>query len=213
MAPSAAALQIDPCGAVRTLHALVGRVEAESVCSVGHSERVAGLARALALNAGWCRERADRLHEAALVHDIGKIALSREVLGRHGELTYEEYEHVKSHVIIGVRMVGDVLGEEQTRWIREHHERWDGFGYPFGRRGEEISQGGRLLAIADSIDAMTSPRIYRPTIAIGDALAEVGANAGTQFAPGAMDRLTPCVGGLVSPAGVGLGGVEPGESQ
>jgi HD-GYP domain-containing protein (c-di-GMP phosphodiesterase class II) len=203
VASSATAHQIDRCGAVRTLHALVGRVEAESVCSVGHSERVAGLARALALSAGWCRERADRLHEAALVHDVGKIALRREVLGSHDKLTDEEYEHVKSHVIIGVRMVGDVLAEEQTRWISEHHERWDGFGYPSGRRGEEISQGGRLLAIADSFDAMTSPRIYKPTISLVDALAEVGANAGTQFAPDAMDRLIPCVGAIGSPADAG----------
>lgn len=181
--------------AVRTLHALVAQVEAENVESVGHSDRVARLARQLALLAGWSAGRASRLYEAALLHDVGKIALRREVLGKPGRLTEEEYDHVKSHAAIGARMVSGLLDPEQVAWIREHHERWDGGGYPDGLRGVEISDGGALLAAADSFDAMTSPRTYKAAMSTDEGLAEARANSGHQFAPATVEHLHEALAG------------------
>lgn len=175
--------------AVQTLHALVAQVEAENVESVGHSDRVARLAHQLALLAGWSADRASRLYEAALLHDVGKIALRREVLGKPGRLTAEEYEHVKSHAAIGARMVSGLLDAEQVAWVRGHHERWDGGGYPDGLRGADISDGAALLAAADSFDAITSPRAYKAAMSTREALAEVRAGSGRQFAPAAVEHL------------------------
>jgi HD-GYP domain-containing protein (c-di-GMP phosphodiesterase class II) len=104
--------------ALRTLHALVARVEADDVATAGHSERVAGLAYHLALAAGWSKGAASRLHEAALVHDVGKIALRRDVLAKPGRLDAEEYEHVKTHAVLGERMLRGLLDDEQVRFPR-----------------------------------------------------------------------------------------------
>jgi HD-GYP domain-containing protein (c-di-GMP phosphodiesterase class II) len=175
--------------AVRVLHWMVAAVEANDVASSGHSARVAERARELALAAGWSTGQADRLYEAGLVHDVGKLALSREVLGKPAGLTGDEYDHVKGHAELGARMVSELLDPEQVRWIREHHERWDGRGYPYGLRGGEISEGGTLLAMADSFDAMTSPRVYKPAMGIQEALADARSNAGRQFSPAAVHHL------------------------
>jgi HD-GYP domain-containing protein (c-di-GMP phosphodiesterase class II) len=174
---------------VRTLHALAAVVEAKDVASTGHTDRVAELVHRLAVTAGWSPDRAARLREAALLHDVGKVALRAEVLSKPGRLTTEEYEHVKTHAAIGARMVASVLDTEQTAWVRQHHERWDGCGYPDGIGAGEISDGGALLAMADAFDAMTSPRAYKRARTIDDALAEARAGAGSQFAPRAVALL------------------------
>jgi putative nucleotidyltransferase with HDIG domain len=193
---------LDRREAVEALHSLIVRLEEDSVSLAGHSERVSALAGELAIAAGWCRADADRLREAALMHDIGKIARSLKVLGKQDRLTAEEYEHVKTHALLGARMVAGLLDEEQTRWVGEHHERWDGTGYPFGRRGVEISEGGRLLAVADSFDAMTSARLYQRAMTVGEALAEVRAKAGTQFDPDAAYLLIAVVSRTTSVSAV-----------
>jgi putative two-component system response regulator len=90
-------------------------------------------------------------------------------------------------------MVSGLLGGEQTRWVAEHHERWDGTGYPIGRRGVEISEGGSLLAAADSFDAMISARLYRLAMTVGEALTEVWGKGGTQFDPHAAHLLVTVV--------------------
>jgi HD-GYP domain-containing protein (c-di-GMP phosphodiesterase class II) len=175
--------------ALRSLHALVARVEADDVASAGHSDRVGALAYRLALAAGWSKGAASRLHEAALVHDVGKIALRRDVLAKPGRLDAEEYEHVQSHAVLGERMLRGLLDDEQLAWVRQHHERWDGGGYPDGLQGIELSEGAALLAAADSFDAMTSPRAYKQAMGADEGLAEACVNAGRQFSPAAVIHL------------------------
>jgi HD-GYP domain-containing protein (c-di-GMP phosphodiesterase class II) len=174
---------------VRTLHSLAAVVEAKDVASTGHTDRVASLVHRLATVAGWEPERAARLREAALLHDVGKVALRSEVLSKPARLTEEEYEHVKTHAAISARMVASVLDAEQTAWVRQHHERWDGRGYPDGLQASEISEGGALMAMADAFDAMTSPRAYKAAMSVEEALLEARAGCGTQFAPPAVGLL------------------------
>ena len=122
-----------------------------------------------------------RLREAGLVHDVGKIGVPDRILFKPGRLTKEEYEEIKQHAQIGAEMVVDVLTPEQVSWVRGHHERWDGAGYPTGLMGEEIPLGARILALADAWDVMTSQRSYHDPLTIEDALAECRRCAGGQF--------------------------------
>ena len=143
----------------------------------------------LATAAGWPVSRAARLHEAGLLHDVGKIGLPDAVLFKPGRLTLEEFEQVKQHAPLGANIAAEVLDAEQVEWIRHHHERWDGTGYPDGLAGAEPGDGAHILALADAWDVMTSLRSYKSPLAVPDALAECRAQAGRQFAPWTVDAL------------------------
>lgn len=151
-----------------------------------HSDRTAVLVERLALALGWQPDRAEALKEAALLHDIGKIGVPDAVLLKPAPLSPLEYETVKAHAELGASIVVDLLTPEQTGWVRWHHERWDGTGYPDGLAGEEIPEGARLLAVADAWDTMTRSRGYRPPLDRARALAEFERGAGRQFWPGAV---------------------------
>ena len=122
------------------------------------------------------------LHRAAELHDIGEIAVSEGVLGKAGVLTPEERGLIRSHSAAGEQIFEplDFLGPERPL-IRSHHERVDGSGYPDGLRGDEIPKLARMLALADSFDAMTSERPYRPAMTRSRAAKEIEAEAGRQF--------------------------------
>ncbi len=141
---------------------LINAMEAKDVYLRGHSHRVALLGGAIAGALGLGSEMADKIHLAGRLHDVGKIGISEAVLNKNGPLTVDEFAHVKDHVKIGLEILqplqhlGDVL-----LYIRDHHEHWDGTGYPFARAGEEITIGGRILTAADAFDALTSKRAYR----------------------------------------------------
>jgi len=142
------------------LRALARAIDAKDTSTMQHSERVADLARRLALGRGWEPGRAAMLAEVALVHDVGKIGVPDAVLLKPGRLTYVEYEVVKEHAALGAQITSEILAEEQVSWLRGHHERFDGGGYPDGLAGEAIPEGARLLAMVDSYDAMTASRSY-----------------------------------------------------
>jgi diguanylate cyclase (GGDEF)-like protein len=165
------------------IRALARAVDAKDPATQRHSERVALLARELAEHLAWAPERVTLLEEAALVHDVGRLGVPDAVLLKRNRLEPDEYEIVKSHAALSAEIVGDVLAPEQVAWIRGHHERPDGAGYPDGLLGPQISDGAALLAVADAFDVMTSERPYSSARDRMQALEECKALVGRQFAP------------------------------
>ncbi|MGZ4275179.1 MAG: HD-GYP domain-containing protein [Solirubrobacteraceae bacterium] len=169
--------------------ALARAIDAKDPATSQHSERVARLAVRLATELGWEPERVALLCEAALVHDVGKLGVSDAILLKPALLTAEEHEEMRTHAQLGAEIAGEVLEPEQVAWVRHHHERPDGRGYPDGLIAEEIPQGAALIALADSVDVMVSDRPYSRPKSWPDAIAECRALAGRQFDPAAVDAL------------------------
>jgi diguanylate cyclase (GGDEF)-like protein/putative nucleotidyltransferase with HDIG domain len=172
------------------LRALARAIDAKDQTTRRHSERVAELAGKLARTVDWPPDRVQLLSEAALVHDVGKIGVADALLLKEGRLTAEEYDRLKQHAELSAQIVQDVLTPEQVEWIRAHHERPDGRGYPRGLAGDEIPEGATLLALADAWDVMTLSRPYSTPKGMADALEECRGLVGRQFAAGAVDALT-----------------------
>jgi diguanylate cyclase (GGDEF)-like protein len=183
------AQHLERSAALRGLRALARAIDAKDAMTRRHSERVAALASQLAGAAGWNTARAGRLHEAALVHDVGKIGVPDAVLTKPGRLTREEFEQVKLHAALSAQIVAEVLDDEQTAWVAAHHERPDGRGYPRGLTAQDISEGAALLAVADAWDVMTASRPYSTPKAPEAAMAECRELAGAQFFATAVDAL------------------------
>ncbi|TVQ60243.1 MAG: HD-GYP domain-containing protein [Phycisphaerales bacterium] len=167
-----------------TLKALTASIDAKDRYTRGHSERVAHLTKQLARRAGMSDETLERYHIAGLVHDVGKIGVPESVLRKPGRLTDDEFEWIKRHPEIGHRILRDIPQlSDVLPGVLYHHERWDGGGYPHGLRGEDIPMVARVMAIADSFDAMSSTRTYRPAMPRDRVLAEIRNCAGSQFDP------------------------------
>ena len=179
----------EPGAALVALEALALAADARDPQERRHSEGVARLAERIALAAGWAPETARSLRQAALLHDVGKIGATDDVLRKTGPLSGDERARIALHVELGVRMAAGVLGDLQLSWIRGHHERWDGGGYPDGLAGDQIPEGACFIAVADAWDAMTSPRVYASQLSPEQALEEVRRNAGRQFSPAAVEAL------------------------
>jgi putative nucleotidyltransferase with HDIG domain len=149
-----------------------------------HSRRVARYALAIAREMGLSRTDQELLFLAGLLHDLGKIGVAGRILNKPGGLTPEEWLEIKKHPIRGYGIVKEVTGsEELAKAVLYHHERYDGRGYPAGLKGEEIPFFARILCVADSYEAMTATRPYRPALPAGEALAELQLGAGGQFDP------------------------------
>lgn len=174
---------------LRGLRMLSRAIDARDNTLRWHSERVADVAVALAVALGWSPAACARLHEAGLVHDVGKIGVPDSVLLKPGPLLPDERRVMEAHVGIGVDLLADALDPEQIAWVAAHHERWGGGGYPEGLQGEAIPEGARLLALADSWDVMTSERVYKAARSHHDAAQECCTLAGSQFWPPAVDAL------------------------
>jgi diguanylate cyclase (GGDEF)-like protein/putative nucleotidyltransferase with HDIG domain len=166
------------------IYALVSTVEAKDPYTYGHSRKVNSYAVALAEAIGLSPEEVSRVSTAALLHDIGKIGVPDKVLNKKGKLNAEDWEAIKSHPRLGAIIVGNIPNLAPcVSIILHHHERWDGSGYPEGLKGEEISIEARILAIADSFEAMSSARPYRPALCGEKVLKELRRGAGSQFDP------------------------------
>jgi putative nucleotidyltransferase with HDIG domain len=170
----------------RLLERLSRALEARDPHTHGHSRRVARHAAAIARRMGLSREEVARIRTAAVLHDVGKIDTPRKILDKKGPLSDEEYEIVKRHAPTGARMVAALGDPKMVAVVRHHHERLDGGGYPDGLAGEEIPLGARIIAVADTFDAVTSARPYREAMAHRQALSLLEAEAGTQLDPGAV---------------------------
>jgi diguanylate cyclase (GGDEF)-like protein/putative nucleotidyltransferase with HDIG domain len=173
--------------ALAGIRALARAIDAKDPSTREHSERVAALAARLAHALGWPPDRVALLHEAALIHDVGKIGIPDAVLLKPGRLDAAEYEQVKEHAAMSARIVEDILVPEQVAWILAHHERPDGRGYPAGIT--DIPAGAALLAAADSFDVMTVARPYSRAKSEPEALAECRALVGEQFTAEAVAAL------------------------
>jgi putative nucleotidyltransferase with HDIG domain len=163
---------------------LVSTVEARDPYTYGHSKKVNTYAVALAEAIGLSPEDVSRLSTAALLHDIGKISIPDRVLNKKGKLSKEDWEAIKTHPRLGASIVSSIPNLVPcVSSILHHHERWDGGGYPEGLKGEEIPLEARILAVADSFEAMTSARPYRSALSIEDVIRELRQCAGLQFDP------------------------------
>jgi len=163
-------------------------LEARDEYTSGHSNRVTVSALAISEQLGVDPIQTETIRLASMVHDIGKIGIKENVLNKPGKLTEEEFRHIKTHPEIGERILQPVVdNQEIISIVRHHHERYDGNGYPDGLKAEEIPLGARILAVADSYDAMTSQRPYRAALHQNEALDELGKGKGTQFDPQMVD--------------------------
>lgn len=150
----------------------------------GHSRRVARLAASTAKQLRLPPEEVTRVRRAGTLHDVGKSEVPIEILNKPSRLSAEEFEIVKQHAGAGARIIARSSGDEElARMVRHHHERYDGCGYPDSLRGEEIPIGSRIVAVADTFDAVTSARPYRPAMSHREALALVDRESGAQFDP------------------------------
>ena len=171
-----------------TILAIAKTVDAKDLRTSKHSQRVSEYSAMIAHEYGFSDEDCENLRRAALLHDIGKIAIPDSVLNKPGRLTDEEYTTMKTHVTRGAEILKDfTLIDHVVEGARFHHERYDGRGYPEGLKGEEIPLYGRIIAIADAFDAMTANRVYRKRQDFDYVLSELHKGRGTQFDPELLD--------------------------
>jgi putative nucleotidyltransferase with HDIG domain len=167
-------------------------IEAKDMYTFGHSERVSKYAVELAKAIPEVQDESDlqNLRLAGLLHDIGKINIPEAILTKPIKLTYEEYEIIKTHPVVGMKMVEKISALASLKaGVLYHHERWDGKGYPSEIAGEDIPLHARILAVADAFDAMTSTRAYRHALSFEDALQRLKDGSGTQFDPNLIEKI------------------------
>ncbi|HEV8440216.1 MAG TPA: HD-GYP domain-containing protein [Methylomirabilota bacterium] len=191
----------------QSLRGLANALEARDAHTHGHSTRVAGLARQLAVGMGLPAHRAERVAQAALLHDLGKIGVPERVLGKPGPLTAEEWEIMRRHPVTGAQIVSPLeFFDEGAIIVRHHHERLDGSGYPDGLAGEAIPLGARIVAVADVYDALTSDRPYRRSLSQADAVRVLQDEAGRTLDARLVALLVEILAGVPSAA-------EPGRAN
>jgi HD domain len=172
-----------PAEAAEKLLELVGALSVHDHLTRGHSERVRAYTHMVGEELNITGAELDHLRWSALLHDIGKLLVSAEILNKPGKLTDAEYEAIKKHPEFGRDLVTPLVGwlGESARAVWEHHERWDGMGYPRGISGTDISLAARIVAVTDAFDVMTSSRSYKEPISPVAARAELARCAGSQF--------------------------------
>jgi putative nucleotidyltransferase with HDIG domain len=167
-----------------TINALANAVEARDVYTKGHTERVCYLAETLARRLGWGQEQLSHVRMGSILHDIGKIGVPDSILNKPKPLTPAEFEVMKQHPQMGVKILEGIgFLEPALPYVLYHHERYDGKGYPTGLKGEDVPMEGRLMAVVDTFDAITSDRPYRKNLGYQKAIQELKDFSGTQFDP------------------------------
>ena len=175
---------------LRTIEALALAIEAKDQATPDHLRRVRIYALELGKKLNLGAEQMEALRAAALLHDIGKLAVPEHILSKPGRLTPEEFEKMKIHPIVGAEILERVkFPYAVAPIVRSHHEKWDGSGYPDGLKGELIPVEARILAIADSLDAMISYRQYRPALSLDEAMQRLAQLSGKAFDPGIVELL------------------------
>ena len=173
---------------------LINAMEAKDVYLRGHSQRVADLAASIADVLGLSADEVENVRLAGRLHDVGKIGIREEILNKPGPLTPDEFEHVKEHVRIGMEILAPLKHMPIVfDYVQDHHEHWDGSGYPRGIAGEEITIGGRILAACDAYDALTSRRAFREAMSSADTLAHLEKYVGTLLDPQVFSALSRIV--------------------
>ncbi|HOJ92626.1 MAG TPA: HD domain-containing protein [Dictyoglomaceae bacterium] len=166
------------------VESLASAIDAKDPYTHGHSKRVASMSVLIAKELEFDEDRIEKIRLAGLLHDIGKIGIKDTILNKKERLSDEEYDEIKNHPEIGKKILEPIdLLSEVIEGIAEHHEHYDGSGYPHGLKGENISILARIISIADAFDAMTSERPYRGKMTIEKAIEEIEKNSGKQFDP------------------------------
>ncbi|MFW6161416.1 MAG: HD-GYP domain-containing protein [Planctomycetota bacterium] len=164
--------------------ALVNAIEANDGYTAGHSQRVADMACAIAREMGWIHPDVEQLRLGAMLHDIGKLGISHNILNKPGSLDDGEWELIRQHPVIGSRILSAIPQcEDVIDIVQHHHEHFSGSGYPEGLAGEDIGMGARIVAVADVYDALTSKRSYRDAYSAEEAMAILEQGAGTMHDP------------------------------
>ncbi|MGL6173931.1 MAG: HD-GYP domain-containing protein [Cellulosilyticaceae bacterium] len=169
---------------IQTVATLMNAMEARDKYTQGHSHRVAEIAVILGKELGFNQWKVEKLRIAAMLHDVGKMGISDNILNKPGKLTDEEFNIIKSHPTIGSGIIKDIKNLQYVvPIVKHHHERYDGKGYPEGKSGEELDIGVYIIQLADTIDAMASDRPYRKGLPKEVIMEEVNKYLGTQFHP------------------------------
>ncbi|HEX2253732.1 MAG TPA: HD domain-containing phosphohydrolase [Thermoanaerobaculia bacterium] len=167
---------------IGSLRAFAAAIDAKDPYTRGHSERVAALSRTIARHLGLPEEIQHRVWIAALLHDVGKIGVDDEVLKKSGGLTSEEFDAMKAHTVIGAEILSPIEQlREMIPAVRWHHENWNGKGYPDGLKGEQIPLLARVVAVADTFDAVTTNRPYQHAFSLEDAVGTIRRLVGSRF--------------------------------
>ena len=167
---------------LQMIQTLSTTIEAKDEYMKGHSYRVAAYAALIAQKLGWTPQEISNLKDAAYMYDVGKIGIPDAILNKPTRLTEEEYELIKAHTVIGADILKNITIIDHVADIAKyHHERYDGHGYPEGLAGEAIPIHARIVAMADSYDAMSSKRIYRDALSQEQIREEIQKNRGAQF--------------------------------
>ncbi|HEX2896471.1 MAG TPA: HD domain-containing phosphohydrolase [candidate division Zixibacteria bacterium] len=175
---------------MNAIKGLANAIEARDAHTAGHTDRVCKLAEVVARHLGWDEARLRDLVMGCTLHDIGKIGVPDSVLNKPNRLNEQEYEKMISHTELGLKIIEGIdLFKAAIPYISSHHERFDGKGYPGRLRGEKIPIEGRLLAVADTFDAILSNRPYRAGASLKQAISELSNNKGTQFDPKMVEAL------------------------
>lgn len=163
---------------------IVTAMDARDPYTASHSERVSDIAQRICLMMKLSESESETIHIAAHLHDIGKIGVPDFVLLKSSALTEDEWELMKGHSEIGYQILERIAGFSEVATItRHHHERWNGRGYPMGIASEDIPLGSRVIALADSIDAMLSDRKYRKAMPLSQCRTEIDKNSGVMYDP------------------------------
>ncbi|MBF0217469.1 MAG: HD domain-containing protein [Candidatus Omnitrophica bacterium] len=180
----------------KVMQSLVRILEAKDHYTQGHSERVAEYVEKTARTIGISAEKMELIRDVALLHDIGKLGIKKEIIEKKGSLTDEEWDEIRKHPVIGEDMLNPIKLENQmTEIIRGHHEKYDGSGYPDNLKGDEIHEIAQIISVADAYDAMTSDRPYRRSMSREDAFRELRKNSGKQFNPEVVEIFIKSLGG------------------
>ncbi|MBN1356123.1 HD domain-containing protein [bacterium] len=177
-----------------TVRTIVATIEASDPYTGGHSIRVAEFSKQLASCMGLHEDEVERLEMAALLHDVGKVGIPNEILNKPGQFDTSEINIMQLHPVTGADILVNIEGmEDIARIVRHHHERFDGTGYPDKLKGERIPLGSRILCIADTLDAITTDRAYRPKNSLDHALREIEGSSESQFDPDIVRVLKKCI--------------------
>ena len=181
-----------------TIKAIMEALDAKDSYTSGRSKRITYYSILIAKQLGLSTIDVGKVELAGMLHDIGMIGVSDEILYKVDSLTQEEYDEIKKHITYSVKILEDIKQlKDVVEIIKYHHEKYDGTGYPYGIKGEDIPIGSRIIAVADAFDSVISNRIYRNKVEYAEALEKIKAGSGTQFEPVVIKAFEECFDSIV----------------